>query len=184
MMLILGIHGGFKKECDYDPASHAEHDAAAVLIREGEILAAIEEERLSRIKHSNCFPLRAIRRCLDIAKIGLEDVDIIATNVAQNTADAVARVSYLEDLDYKSLPEGATRLASMFEESFGVDVRRKIHFCNHHLAHAWSAFAPSPYDQSLILTIDGDGDNCSGMVLVGKGSEITKLREYSILNSL
>jgi carbamoyltransferase len=183
-MYVLGIHGGQLCQDQSDPVGHLFHDSAAVLLRDGEVVAAIEEERLDRIKHSNCFPFQAVNRCLQIAGIGLDEVDRIAINISRYVANAIEKNALLMDSQYRLEPDGEVRLADLFQRSFGVDIRGKVWFCNHHMAHAWSAFGPTPFEESLILTIDGDGDNSSGMVLVGKGNQITKLREYSVRQSL
>src|SRR5262249_59427972 len=118
------------------------HDAAAVLIKDGELLAAIEEERLNRIKHTNCFPARAIKYCLDTVGCTLRDVDYIVPNLAEYAADSIEKKTFLEDRQSAWLPDGRSRLAFLFERNFGEDVLGKIKFSNHHLAHAWSAFLP------------------------------------------
>src|SRR5205085_2187343 len=176
-MLILGIHGGRKLEHENDHEGWDSHDSAAVLLREGEVIAAIEEERLSRIKHTNCFPVRAIQYCLQEGGCTLNEIDVIATNSSAFHADLFAKIEMLESGSRKSTGNGRGQLGTLFEELFGVDVRSKLYFCNHHVAHAWSAFAVSGFDRSLILSVDGAGDGCAGMVLVGKGRNITKLHE-------
>jgi carbamoyltransferase len=183
-MMILGFHGGSKRDDEDNRSSFALHDSAAVLLDDGRIVAAIEEERLNRIKHSNCFPLRAITSCLNQYRIGLRDVDWIATNFEASTVDYLAKLAFLENPATNMPAQARSYVATLFQREFGVDVADKIQFCKHHLAHAWSAFGLSGYSHSLILVLDGEGDNRSGMVLVGDGSQITKLREYSTEQSL
>ncbi len=183
-MIVLGIHGGGTRESDLDPIGHTFHDASAVILKDGQIISAIEEERLSRIKHTNCFPARAIDHCLKACGCAIQEIDLIATNKTQHSADGIERVAFLDDPRYQGAPEGRAHLSALFEQVFGVSVSHKIRFCHHHLAHAWSAFAPAPFENSLILSIDGDGDNSSGMVLVGTNSKLTKLREFSLRQSL
>lgn len=183
-MLVLGFHGGRKREDEDNRTGYAQHDSAAVLIRDGEILSAIEEERLNRIKHSNCFPVRAIRYCLDEHRLGLADVDRIVTNNEQLSMNFTAKFTYLEDSTRKLLLDGRQFIASLFEQEFGVDVAHKLRFCPHHLAHAWSAHGYSGFDSSLVLVLDGDGDNRSGMVYLAEGERMTKLREYGLNQSL
>ena len=167
-MLVLGFHGGSKRDDEDHRFGFALHDSAAVLLKDGVVLSAIEEERLNRIKHSNCFPFQAIRYCLDEQKIGLTDIDRITTNCEETIIDFLVKQAFLENAELKT-STGREFLASLFEREFGVNIVKKIHFCKHHIAHAWSAFAPSGYDSSLILVLDGDGDNRSGMVLLGEG---------------
>jgi carbamoyltransferase len=182
-MLILGITGGNKLDDQFDENGFF-HDGAATILRDGEIVAAIEEERLSRFKHSNCFPLRAIQYCLDECKCTLDEVDLVAVNRSVFHSDLMAKMAVIEDPTLKLPPDGRVQLAALFHRCFGVDVSRKLYFCNHHLAHAWSTFALSGFEKSLILSIDGEGDGCSGMVLTGESMRITKLRSLTLPQSL
>ncbi len=183
-MFVLGLHGGQLFEDESDPIGHLFHDSAAVLAEDGHIVAAFEEERLNRIKHSNCFPRLAVEQCLRTAGICLADVDRIGVNISKYVADSMERMALLTNSDYRLKPDGEARLVDLFKRAFDEDVSGRVWFCNHHLAHAWSAFVPSAFDESLIVTIDGDGDNSSGMVLVGRQNKLTKLREYSVRQSL
>jgi carbamoyltransferase len=183
-MLVLGVHGSEKLEHEDDFVGYAHHDGAAVLIRDGEVIAAIEEERLNRVKHSNCFPSRAIQYCLEQGNCGLSDLDWIATNTSEFHADAGARFAFMEDPRDMRAPNGRSRFGSMFEKAFEIDVRDKLYFCHHHLAHAWSAYLFSGFERSLVFSVDGDGDGCSGMVLVADGRQMRKLQEFKIPQSL
>jgi carbamoyltransferase len=183
-MITLGVNGGHKREYEDDPVGFARHDAAAILLRDGVPIAAIEEERLSRIKHSNCFPFRAIQRCLEICGVQAKGVDLIALNTAREMADAEDCLAMLADPELKR-PAGTPRFATLLNEALKGDVRSKVRYCGHHLAHAWSAFIPSGLDDSLVLSIDGDGDNCSGMILSGEGgTKLRPLRTFSVPQSL
>ena len=182
-MLVLGFHGGSKRDDEDNRFGFALHDSAAVLIKDGIVLSAIEEERLNRIKHSNCFPLQAIKYCLDEQHIDLTKVDRITTNFEETMIDFLVKQAFLENAELKT-PTGRQFLAALFEREFGVNILEKIRFCKHHIAHAWSAFAPSGYNSSLILVLDGDGDNRSGMVLLGEGDRLVTLKEYGLNQSL
>jgi carbamoyltransferase len=184
MMFVLGVHGGRRREDEDNPLGFALHDSAAVLLLDGRVVAAIEEERLNRIKHTNCFPVQSIKYCLDESRLSLTDVDYIAINSAGHLMDVTAKRAFLANPSLKSPTDGRAFVASLFETNFGVNVEAKIRFCRHHVAHAWSAFAPSGYDSSLILVLDGDGDDLSGMVLLAEGDKMTKLAEYDIGQSL
>jgi carbamoyltransferase len=183
-MLVLGFHGGIKREDEDNPEGFSYHDSAAVLVRDGEILSAIEEERLNRIKHTNCFPLRAIQYCLSEHKLGMVDIDYLATNSEQVGVDFMTRRRCLDNPNLKLLTDGRQFVASLFERDFGINVANKLRFCRHHLAHAWSAYVTSGYDSSLVLILDGDGDNRSGMVFLAQGNNMSKLQEYSYNQSL
>ena len=183
-MLILGIHGDTVPHNEDDESRLPEHDSAAALIRDGELLAAVEEERLDRVKHSGLFPALAIRHCLDAGRVSFADLDRIAVH-------STAAAHYSSELKRFALdprrpfhPGGRELIAALFQDQFQVDVADKLRFCNHHLAHAWSAFGQSGFDDSLILTLDGTGDNRSGLVLIGQGQEIQTLREFHDQHSL
>jgi carbamoyltransferase len=183
-MLIVGFNGGVKSQ-EHDDPMLGQHDAAAVLVHDGRVIAAIEEERLDRLKHSNCFPSNAIRFCLDAAGAALTDVDVFATNDTRSTIDWRVKQEYLwNPLVAEPLQDAAAYLNSRFQLHFQIDVLQRLQFCHHHLAHAASAFFPSGFDEALIFTIDGSGDGLSGMVLNADSSGMTTLREFPMRNSL
>lgn len=183
-MIVLGVHGGSKRDDEDNRVGFAMHDSAAILLRDGQILSAIEEERLNRIKHTNCFPANAIKYCLNETGMTLADVDRIAISSAECMADVLAKRLFLADARLQRPMNGRSYISYLFERQFGVDVADKLKFCKHHVAHAWSAYALSGYEDSLILVLDGDGDNSSGMVLAAAGNKISKLWEYGIGQSL
>src|ERR1041385_481985 len=183
-MIVLGVHGGFKAEQENDPLGHALHDGAAVLIRDGEVLAAVEEERLNRIKHSNCFPFRAIKQVLALSNVTLDDVDRIAFNATRKTLEQIDQKNFIRDVQMRLPSKGKNGIGALFESYFGKDYSSRFRYCHHHIAHAWSAYGPSGFDESLIYSVDGDGDNSSGMVLTAKGISLKVLRDYSIPQSL
>jgi carbamoyltransferase len=183
-MIVLGVHGGYKAEQETDLLGHALHDGAAVVIRDGEVLAAIEEERLNRIKHSNCFPVRSIRRVLELSGLTLNEVDRIAVNATKKTLEQIDQKNYIRDAQSSLPPRGKTRINLLFEEHFGKDYSSRFRYCHHHIAHAWSAYGPSGFDRSLIYSVDGDGDNSSGMVITAEGTSMKVLRDFSISQSL
>lgn len=184
-MIVLGIHGGYMREEEPDPGGFEMHDAAAVLICEGEIVAAVEEERLNRIKHCNTFPTAAIRHCLDIGKVSARQLDHVAVNTGRQSAIMREKISTLFGNSAPPCPTlGGTRLGALVSEAVGEDVSQKLWFCDHHIAHAWSAFLPSGFNQSLVLSVDGDGDDHSGMVLVGEAGQLKQMHAYSVPQSL
>ena len=171
-MLVLGIHSPMSRS-EFDESGDrgfSRHDTAAVLMQDGNILAAVEEERLSRIKHTNCYPRRAIQWVLDEAKAGLSDVDMIAVNISETTANIGARLAHMTMVPASERhPSGRQMLASRLEATLGVsaDLAPKLRFCPHHVAHAWSAFFPSGFEESLVLVLDGDGEDGHGGVASG-----------------
>jgi len=183
-MIVLGLSGGTKRPEDDDVEHEHWHDAAAVLMQDGEILAAIEEERLNRLKHTNCFPVQAIRYCLDSSGVSWNDLDVIAKAAEEKRLLVDAQVNALMD-SRLPVPQNATEfMNSVFQREFGADVRQKLRFCDHHDAHLWSAFVPSGFDQALVVSIDGFGDDRSGAICIGSGNVLKTLREYTIPQSL
>lgn len=165
-MLTLGIHGSFAQE-HQDPDSVWLHDAAAAILEDGEIVAAIEEERLSRVKHTSAFPFRAIEHCLQAAGARLSDCDLIAYNQSELNVAIETRTRFIKD---PHLPRSFDRdaLAGMLAERLGGDaLAPKLRFCSHHAAHAWSTFALSGFPTSLVVCLDGGGENAPGPDLSG-----------------
>jgi carbamoyltransferase len=183
-MLVLGWHGGVKgcEAEDFD-VGYSSHDGAAVLLRDGRIVAAVEEERLNRVKHSNFFPVRAIRYCLAEAGVTLADVDVIVTDCLQSVLDEFIIVETLQVPD-EPVVDGRRWLANMFAREFGCDVHDKIRCYRHHLAHLNGAFIPSGFPEALTVCLDGEGDGQSGLIARCAGSEVEILREISAAHSL
>jgi len=183
-MLVLGWHGGLHLAgLEDSPSGFAQHDGAAVLLRDGRIVAAIEEERLNRVKHSNFFPAQAIRFCLAEAQVTIADVDAIVTDVVEHLFNGVALLAALND---PALPimHGRGRIGSLFEREFGVDVSHKVHFCRHHVAHLYGCWYPSGFRDSLAVSLDGEGDGLSGLVASCSENRIEILRQLAEAQSL
>ena len=189
-MFILGINSA-QQEFEYETAgtSWEGHDASAVLLRDAEIVHATEEERLSRIKHSNRVPRRAIRACLASAGIGIADVDLIAVPVTATDAEVFNEVRAILDPRAPVAPSGAALAAEQLTRELGVDVTSKIRFCQHHKAHLWSAAVPSGFGRCLAVSLDGAGPNGtggaeSGMVATFDGEQLSVLKAFSLDQSL
>jgi len=168
------------------------HDASAVLLRDGQILAAAEEERFSRQKHDYNFPNQAIDFCLKQGGIRSHDLDFVAffekpfvkferllfsimqTFPSSRTVFQESMMSWLtEKLWVKNL----------IKEQLGVP-DEKILFSEHHLSHAASAFLCSPYEEAAILTVDGVGEWATATYGIGRGTEIQILNEIKFPHSL
>lgn len=163
-MRVLGIAGGIEHIDQCNMPEFVGHDAAAVLIEDGRIVAGIEEERLNRIKHTNKAPLRAIRFCLDYRNITLDEVDYLAFYGSEE----FFREWQPRDFSLRKA------LGELFAATFRVTIPdSKIVFVEHHMAHGVSAFGQSGFDNSLVVTIDGAGDGLAGMVMEGTGSDLT-----------
>ncbi len=167
MNIILGVN-----------AYHA--DASACLLRNGELVAAVEEERFKRIKHWAGLPIEAIRYCLSEAGISMRDVSIIAVN-------SNARASLYRKLWYTLAHRPDVRL--MWDRFNSRTKRRflpeaistflaegkfsgRVHSVEHHLAHLASAFLVSPFQKAAMLSVDGFGDFVSTAWGMGEGNAL------------
>lgn len=167
------------------------HDSAAALVIGGEIVAAAQEERFTRIKGDASFPHNAIAYCLDVGGLHEKDLDYIVfyenpyvkferlLTTYHATAPRSLR-SYL-----RAFPVWLTGKLWMENEiASEMGIRKHIHFCDHHLSHAASAFFPSPFDQAAILTIDGVGEWSTTTYGVGRGNTIELMEQIRFPNSL
>jgi carbamoyltransferase len=182
-MLVLGWHGGVTSGDRDMPAGYSMHDGAAVLLRDGSVVAAIEEERLDRVKHSNAFPAQSIRFCLQRAGVTLADVDFIAIDAQESVLDEFVTFCALINPDQRLLT-GRQWLTELFERQFAVDVSSKLRFCGHHMAHTYGAIYASGQTRGLAVSLDGEGDHRSGLVSTFDGDTITPLVEYPPAQSL
>ncbi|WGS85505.1 carbamoyltransferase C-terminal domain-containing protein [Methylomonas sp. UP202] len=186
-MIILGLAGGFDRlyESFFDFGADLLHDAAAVIVRDGEVVAGIEEERLNRIKHTNKIWHSAVRFCLQQADIRLEELDLIAVYVSEAFLDESLKQLRLVKTDMAAVEDGRAMYQYLFRREFGVDLpREKFSFVNHHLAHAATAYYMSGFEQSLVLTIDGSGDNVSTTVVDVRANTFNTLMTKPVHESL
>jgi carbamoyltransferase len=172
------------------------HDSAAALLRDGQLVFAIAEERLSRIKHDAGFPHRSIQACLDFANIRAADLDFIcygwqpAGDVFRHDLSCYLRgrmpASYLNVLN------STRHFASMwhqqngqsrFKQHFGA-TRARVLFVEHHLAHALSAYALSGFDDAAALVVDGRGAWEATSLWHGHDGRIEHLHTIDWPNSL
>lgn len=155
-------------------------DAAACLLKNGQIVAAVEEERFTRIKHWAGFPVHSIRYCLEAARLGISDIDVVAIN--QDTGANLARkVGYtlLNRPDLK-LVLGRLRnrkkrmgVMELLQAEFpGQSIRAQFQPVEHHLAHLASAFYCSPFESAVAVSVDGFGDFASTAWGVGSGTQL------------
>ncbi|WFU85627.1 carbamoyltransferase [Bradyrhizobium sp. CIAT3101] len=186
-MLCLGVSGGLDRvyECRPELPNTFLHDGAAVLVRDGRVIAAVEEERLNRVKHSNKFPSQSIQYCLEAAGVELKDVDRIAFYATEAYCNAMLERLFVSQPSDAIPMDARLLLRTMLGQEFGIEVDpSRISFVSHHQAHAVSAFAMSGFEQSLVLAIDGGGDFLSGLVAIGSGTEVNLLQSFPESNSL
>jgi carbamoyltransferase len=174
------------------------HDSAAALVRDGEIIAAAQEERFTRKKHDSRFPSKAVEYCLAQDGVSLSDVDFVAfydkpflkferlleTYVAFAPRGlrsfAMAMPLWVrEKLFQKNLLHNELK---QFSKAF--DWERRLLFAEHHQSHAASAFYPSPFENALILTMDGVGEWATTSVALGSGSHLEIIKEIHFPHSL
>ncbi|HVG40330.1 MAG TPA: carbamoyltransferase N-terminal domain-containing protein, partial [Chitinophagaceae bacterium] len=174
------------------------HDSAATLTIGGKIIAAAQEERFTRKKHTPDFPILAIKYCLEEGGLEIDELDAIVFY-----DKPLLKFERLLETYYAFAPRG---IAS-FLKAIPVWLREKIFlkkmifdglkevgtynkkkvkllFTEHHLSHAASAFFPSPFKNSAILTIDGVGEWCTASVGLGDGTKISLLKELNFPHSV
>ena len=175
------------------------HDSAACILKDGEIVAAAQEERFTRKKHDPGFPHHAIQYCIKEANIAATQIDnvvfyekpflkferLLETYLAFAprgfTSFAKAMPLWIKD---KLFQKSALNkeLKSALDEN--IDWRERLLFSEHHLSHAASAFYPSPFDRAAVLTLDGVGEWTTTSIAVGSGSELKVLKEIHFPHSL
>jgi len=174
------------------------HDSAAAIVREGEIVAAAQEERFTRKKHDSSFPRHAVQYCLDAEGVSLDDVDYIVFYDKPFLKFERLLETYLafaprglrsfqmaiplwirEKLFQKDL------LAKQLRQiSPSKNIEGKLLFSEHHMSHAASAFFPSPFEEALVLTMDGVGEWSTTSVAIGRGNHLEMTREIHFPHSL
>ena len=174
------------------------HDSAAVLLKDGEIVAAAQEERFSRKKHDARFPVNALNYCLSEAGITLAQVDKVAFY-----DKPFLKFERLLETYLAFAPKGfkSFRMAiplwlreKLFQKDLLTKELKKIApevnwlerllFSEHHLSHAASAFFPSPFDEALVLTMDGVGEWATTSAAIGRGNNLEIFKEIHFPHSL
>lgn len=185
-MYILGISGYY-------------HDSAACLLRDGEIVGAVQEERFTRIKHDAGFPGRAISYCLEEASVGLTDIDQVVFY-----DKPLVKFERLLETYLATAPRGF----SSFSSSMPVWLKEKLYlkpvlrkelaklgncktnqlpqllFAGHHQSHAASAFFPSPFDRAAVLCMDGVGEWATTTTWLGEENRVKPLWQIDFPHSL
>ena len=183
-MLILGISAFY-------------HDSAVALIKDGEIIAAAQEERFSRIKHDASFPNMALNEILKFQKLSFHDIDYVVFYDKPLLKFERILETYLSDF-----PKGFRSFSmsipiwlreKLFLKSFLLKELKnrnkefksnQILFSEHHMSHAASAFYPSPFNNALVLTLDGVGEWATGTIAIGKENNLEIIKEMHFPHSL
>jgi carbamoyltransferase len=173
------------------------HDSAASLVIGGDIVAAAQEERFTRVKHDSAFPHCAIASVLEQAGLALKDID-----AAVFYEKPFVKFERLVETYLAFAPKGFTSFAKampvwlkekLFQKSLLLKNLRKIDlefaedkllFSEHHLSHAASAFYPSPFEEAVVLTLDGVGEWNTTTASIGKGAGLQIVKEINFPHSL
>ena len=169
------------------------HDSAACLLRDGEILAAAQEERFTRLKHDASFPSQATRFCLREAGIAYEDLDLVVfyekpllklERLLESFLWHAPRGFPLFRISVPSWIKHKLHIPRELDRGLEGRYRGRFVFTEHHEAHAASAFYPSPFDEAAVLTLDGVGEWATGSIGHGRGRQLSLLRELRFPHSL
>lgn len=169
------------------------HDAAAAVIRDGDIVAAAEEERFTRVKHDANLPINAMRYCL--SQIDTPPDAVVFYDKPLTTFDRLMSTVFAEGRHSWPLFKAAmpTWVGSKLWiplhieralKSLGIDRPPRLRFSEHHLSHAASAFYPSPFDDAAVLTIDGVGEWATTSIGYGQGNDLQLSRQIDYPHSL
>ena len=179
-MIVLGISALY-------------HDAAAALVIDGDIVAAVQEERFTRKKHDLALPVNAIDYCLKEANIGKEEVDIVAfydnpimtmDRFLQNIVAAGEDSKDIIERNFDSMFSKKIWIKNQVDFILGENDKRKFLVCQHHMSHAASAFFPSPYKEAIIITLDGVGEWATTTIGIGKDKKIELCEEIRFPHSI
>lgn len=169
------------------------HDSAAALVRDGEIVAAAQEERFTRVKHDSRFPLHAVNYCLQAAELTPEKLDYVVFY-----EKPLLKFERLLETYLAYAPRGF----GQFLAGLPVWLKQKLHlpremdkaleyrykgryiFTEHHESHAASAFFPSPFEEAAILTMDGVGEWATASFGIGRGNKVELSHELDFPHSL
>ena len=174
------------------------HDAAAALIKDGKIVAAVQEERFTRIKHDESFPINAIKFCLDHEHISVNDLEavvfyekpflkferLLETYLSFAPKGIVSFIKAISVWSKKKLfikkiiKDELQKISSDKKNSY------KILFSEHHLSHAASAYYNSPFSESAVLNIDAVGESVTTSIFHAKDNELTCLKEMNFPHSV
>ena len=174
------------------------HDSAAAILVDGKIVAAAQEERFSRIKHDSSYPFNAIQFVLDQSKLNLNDIEHIVF-----FEKPFLKFERLLETYMAFAPKGFKSFSlsmpiwlreKLFQKKFLFDKLQqhddnfkdinKIKFSEHHFSHAASAFYPSPFEEAVVLTLDGVGEWATTTIGIGKKNKLEIIKEIHFPHSL
>jgi predicted NodU family carbamoyl transferase len=186
-MLVLGLSGSFSGEYTGlipNIGGGFFHDATACLIRDGVLVAAVEEERLNRIKKTTKFPVNAIRACLAKIDAPASEIDAVGYYFQESVVDWALHELFMRDT---SLPIRYSRdfIIDRLNAEFGMELpAERLVFAEHHRAHALSCFANSGMDTALVVVMDGRGERHSTTIFRAESGQLESLATYNVGKSL
>jgi carbamoyltransferase len=174
------------------------HDSAAALIIDGEIIAAAQEERFTRIKHDSSYPYNAVEFVLKFGNLNLENVDkivffekpflkferLLETYVAFAPKGFIQFTKSMPIWLKEKLFQKKVLINCLKSHQQNFKDENKLFFSEHHLSHAASAFYPSPFSEAIILTADGVGEWATTTVAIGRGNNLEIKKEIHFPHSL
>lgn len=168
------------------------HEPAACLLKDGNIVAAVEEERFNRVKHSRLkdpldrIPIKSISFCLNKANISFDKIDYIGysfnpkANPLIVCSDNYFKVKLFDYNSIKKIIQTPLKLS----ELFNCNISKKFFWIEHHLCHAASSYFVSPFNESAILSLDGIGENVTTWLGYGNKNKIETIKEIIFPNSI
>lgn len=180
-MNILGINHWF-------------HDSSTCVVRDGQLIVALEEERFSREKHTRAFPDQAIARCLEVAGLALSDIDHVASSI-RPTHRWATKVGYALRAPHRAAPFARHELLNGIMKQRRLQrfmrtawphasARPPLHMIEHHRSHAAGSFYVSPYEHAAIIGLDGSGEWASSWLGEGRGNRVTHFGSSEFPHSL
>lgn len=174
------------------------HDSAAVILKNGKLISAAQEERFTRIKHDPSFPKNAIHYCLKEASLSIDEIDKIIFYEDPELKFKRIRKSYINyfpksiSLFFKTFLSWffvkrniTRRLQKLFESNFSKKLEKRIfEKIEHHRSHAASAFFPSPFEESAVLIMDGVGEFATTSIWYGNKNKLKKIKQIDFPNSI
>ena len=167
------------------------HDSSSALFINGEIIAACEEERYSKLKHTREFPIKAINDCLKIGNLKVNDIDIISVGFLPNKHlnEFYLKPTIDDPKKFGFIFQGIDRIKNLInlEQTIKdkLGYKNKIEFNNHHYCHLASTFYPSGFKKSLVVSYDGLGEYETGLIGIGTNNNIRVIHDKNVFpNSL
>ena len=173
------------------------HDSSATLLKDGNLICAVQEERFTRIKHESSFPSNSIKFILKETNLSLSQIDYIVfydnpfLKFQRLISTYISNVPWGFNSFKKAIPNWLFRKlflkSIVFKELRKISnfySKRKIYFLNHHFSHAASAYYPSPFNEAIVLTLDGVGEWATSTVSIAKNNKLETLKEINFPSSL